>query len=84
MPIAPQKFDRVFSELGIDLRMSGKCSWETQHIGDFMECGKVGRSFRNGVGRIGDRIHEVAMGSFIHLTETAGGWFSLWCSCDAL
>lgn len=28
MPIAPQTFDKAFSELGIDLRMSGKCSWE--------------------------------------------------------
>lgn len=28
MPIAPQTFDRAFAELSIDLRMSGKCSWE--------------------------------------------------------
>lgn len=28
MPIAPQTFDRAFAELGIDLRTSGKCSWE--------------------------------------------------------
>lgn len=28
MPIAPQTFDRAFTKLGIDLRMSGKCSWE--------------------------------------------------------
>ena len=28
MPIAPQTFDVAFAELGINLRMSGKCSWE--------------------------------------------------------
>jgi len=28
MPIAPRTFDRAFAELGLNLRMSGKCSWE--------------------------------------------------------
>lgn len=28
MPIAPTTFDTAFSELGLTLRMSGKCSWE--------------------------------------------------------
>lgn len=28
MPIAPQTFDKAFDELSIDLRTSGKCSWD--------------------------------------------------------
>lgn len=28
MPIAPTTFDTAFSELGLTLRMAGKCSWE--------------------------------------------------------